>query len=46
MFGIDDPGIWIAYLMAFGCVIFALWFGITHWNKENDSDNNSKKSEE
>ena len=22
MFGIDDPGIWLAYLLAFACVIF------------------------
>lgn len=22
MFGIDDPGIWLAYLLAFACLIF------------------------
>ncbi len=27
MFGISDPGIWLAYLLAL------VWFGITHWNK-------------
>ena len=26
MFGIDDPGIWLVYLLAFACVIFAIWF--------------------
>jgi hypothetical protein len=43
MFGINDPGIWITYLLSFGCVAFALWFGITHWNKENGSTGSSKK---
>lgn len=46
MFGIDDPGIWIAYLLSFGCVAFAFWFGITRWNKEDNSSNNSKKTGE
>ncbi len=40
MFGINDPGIYIAYIMAIGCVVFSIWFGISHWNKEDkDSDN-------
>ena len=38
MFGIDDSGIWIAYILAFGCLIFSVVFGITHWNKEDKSD--------
>lgn len=41
MFGINDPGIYLAYLLAIGCLIFSVWFGITHWNKE-DKDNNPK----
>lgn len=42
MFGIEDPGIYLAYLIAIGCIVFSVWFGISHWNKEdkeNDSDN-------
>lgn len=35
MFGINDPGIWMAYILAFICVVFAFWFGITRWNKED-----------
>jgi hypothetical protein len=34
MFGIEDPGIWIAYLLAFICLVFAIWYGISRWNKD------------
>jgi hypothetical protein len=44
MFGIHDPGIWIAYLLAFGCMVFAVWFGIATWNKEDDPVNHTKKN--
>jgi hypothetical protein len=40
VFGIDDPGIYIAYVMAFGCLVFALWYGIARWNEE-DEENDS-----
>ncbi len=40
MFGIEDPGIYLAYLIAILCIVYSVWFGITRWNKEdNDSDN-------
>lgn len=38
MFGIEDPGIWMAYLLAFACLIFALWYGLSRWNQEEDTD--------
>ncbi len=38
MFGIDDPGIWLPYLLAFICLIFSAWWGITRWNKDDKSD--------
>ena len=38
MFGIEDPGIWGAYLLAFACLAFALVFGIRNWNKEDDTE--------
>ena len=37
MFGIEDPGIWMAYLLAFACLIFAIVFGIINWNKEDET---------
>ena len=40
MFGISDPGIWLAYLLAFACLLFSIWFGITTWNKEDDEKTN------
>lgn len=46
MFGIDDPGIWMAYLLSFCCVAFAIWFGITRWNKEDDDSTNNNKEPE
>ncbi|GHT08423.1 hypothetical protein AGMMS50262_17660 [Bacteroidia bacterium] len=38
MFGIEDPGIYITYLMAFGCVVFALIYGIARWNEKDDDE--------
>jgi hypothetical protein len=35
MFGIDDPGIWLAYLLALLCLAFSLWYGISRWNKQD-----------
>ncbi|MFA6780096.1 MAG: symporter small accessory protein [Paludibacteraceae bacterium] len=37
MFGIPDPGIWMAYLSAILCLIFSVWFGVKYWN-ENDRE--------
>jgi hypothetical protein len=34
MFGIEDFGIILAYIMAIGCLVFSLWYGISHWNKD------------
>jgi hypothetical protein len=36
MFGIEDPGIRIAYLLAFICLVFAIGYGVSHWNKDED----------
>jgi hypothetical protein len=36
MFGIDDPGIWLAYLLALLCLAFSLWYGISRWNKQDE----------
>jgi len=35
MFGIDDPGIWIAYMLIAACVLFAVIFSIKSWNQED-----------
>ncbi|MCD8193284.1 MAG: hypothetical protein LUD74_01800 [Tannerellaceae bacterium] len=44
MFGINDPGIWLAYLLAFACLIFSIWYGITRWNEsDNDENDNPEK---
>ena len=45
MFGINDPGIWLAYLLAFVCLIFSLWFGIANWNKGDKESDNPKQSD-
>lgn len=42
MFGINDPGVWLAYLLAVICLLFSVWFGITRWNKGSDEDTNQK----
>lgn len=38
MFGIDDPGIWLAYMLALACLIYSVWFGITRWNRDDKED--------
>lgn len=43
MFGINDPGIWLAYVLAFACAAYSIWFGITHWNKEDKEEANQKQ---
>ena len=34
MFGIDDPGIWIVYLLLASCLTFSIWYGISRWNND------------
>lgn len=43
MFGISDSGIWLAYLLAFTCLLYSIWFKITTWNKEDDEKTNTTK---
>lgn len=38
MFGIEDPLIYLPYLLSVLCVLFATWYGVKHWNKDNDKD--------
>jgi hypothetical protein len=41
MFGIDDPSIYITYIVALGCVVFALCYGIARWNEKDEDEENS-----
>ena len=45
MFGISDPGIWLAYLLALVCLFYSIWFGITHWNKDDEESTNPQQPE-
>ena len=36
MFGIDDPGIYIAYLLNAACLIFSIVYGIIYWNEREE----------
>ena len=38
MFGIDDPFIILPYLLSVVCVIFAAWFWMKYWNKDDEKD--------
>lgn len=38
MFGIEDPLIYLPYLLSVACIVFALVHGIWYWNKDNDKD--------
>jgi hypothetical protein len=33
MFGIDDPQVWLAYLLCILAAAFAVVYGILNWNK-------------
>jgi hypothetical protein len=34
MFGIEDPLIYLPYLLSVVCVAFAAWYGVKYWNKD------------
>ncbi|MCC8144822.1 MAG: hypothetical protein LUD02_10580 [Tannerellaceae bacterium] len=44
MFGINDPGIWLAYVLALACLIFSVWYGITRWNEDDKEDNDNSQN--
>lgn len=43
MFGIDDPGIWTAYLLAFACLVFSIGYGIIYWDKDKSENKKEEK---
>lgn len=38
MFGVDDPFICLPYILSVLCVLFAAWYGIKSWNKDDKED--------
>ena len=38
MFGIDDPGIYLGYLLTFISLVIGVVYGIMNWNKGKESD--------
>jgi hypothetical protein len=38
MFGITDPQIWIAYLLAIGFSLACMVYGLLYWNRGDDGD--------
>ncbi|OPY25886.1 MAG: hypothetical protein A4E28_02850 [Methanocella sp. PtaU1.Bin125] len=36
MFGVDDPQIIVAYVIAIGCVIACVIYGFLKWNSDGD----------
>jgi hypothetical protein len=35
MLGIDDPQIWIAYLLSIGSALGCIIYGLMHWNDKD-----------
>ena len=31
--GIEDPGVWLAYVLSLACAALCVGYGIIHWNK-------------
>jgi len=38
MLGINDPQIWIAYLLCFLSAIGCILYGMIHWNDGNENE--------
>jgi hypothetical protein len=36
MLGIEDPGVWLAYLLCIASVIFCVIYGAVNWNKGDE----------
>lgn len=36
MFGIDDPFVWLAYVLSIGSTILCVVYGLFTWNKGDD----------
>jgi len=37
MLGIDDPQVWLAYLLCILSALFCVAYGILNWNKDDES---------
>jgi hypothetical protein len=38
LLGIEDPYIWTGYLMAIGCAVVCVIYGLLKWNEDGDED--------
>jgi hypothetical protein len=38
MFGIEDPGIWLAFLLIFLSVGYSIYYGLRNWNTGHEPD--------
>ena len=38
MCGIDGPGMWMADRLGGVCFVFSIYWGISRWNRDYDSD--------
>jgi len=36
MLGIDDPQVWLAYLLCILSALFAVGYGVLHWDKGDE----------
>ncbi len=36
MFGIDDPQVWLAYLLCIASAVFAVVYGVINWNRGDE----------
>ncbi len=37
MFGINDPGVWLAYLLCILSTVFCFIYGVANWNKGDET---------
>jgi nitrogen fixation-related uncharacterized protein len=44
MFGIDDPFIWLPYVLMVACVVFSVWYGIKNWQVDDKADKSESSS--
>jgi hypothetical protein len=45
MLGIEDPGIYLVYLLTIASTVLCVWYGIANWNKgaENEAEEISEE---
>jgi hypothetical protein len=45
MLGIDDPGIYLVYVLTVASALLCVWYGIANWNKGTENEDEEISAE-